>query len=72
MLRNHLPRRAVRRAGCSSKSQPGGADGGTLVFPTTFRQAGFQMVRACRAPGEHSALNGFTVWVNDDGRRDVR
>ena len=23
------------------------------------------MVRACRAPGEHSALSGFTVWVND-------
>jgi hypothetical protein len=23
------------------------------------------MVRACRAPGEHSGLNGFTVWVDD-------
>jgi len=49
---------------CSSKaSSP--VDGGALIFPATFRQAGFQMVRACRAPGEHSALNGFTVWVND-------
>jgi hypothetical protein len=52
--------------GCSSKSQPAAVDGGTLVFPSTFRQSGFQMVRACRAPGEHSALNGFTVWVNDE------
>jgi hypothetical protein len=51
--------------GCSSKSTPAATDGGTLVFPTTFRQSGFQMVRACRAPGEHSALNGFTVWVNE-------
>jgi hypothetical protein len=23
------------------------------------------LVRACRAPGEHSGLNGFAVWVND-------
>jgi hypothetical protein len=51
---------------CSSKSNPTAPDGGTTVFPSTFRQRGFQMVRACRAPGEHSALNGFTVWVNDD------
>ncbi len=53
--------------GCSSKSSPGAADAGMLIFPSTFHQSGFQMVRACRAPGEHSALNGFTVWVNDDG-----
>ncbi len=23
------------------------------------------MVRRCRAPGEHSGLDGFTVWVDD-------
>jgi len=51
--------------GCSSKSNPAATDGGTLIFPTTFRQTGFQLVRACRAPGEHSALNGLTVWVSD-------
>ena len=51
--------------GCSSNSSHGAADGGVLVFPTTFRQSGFQMVRSCRGPGEHSGLNGFTVWVND-------
>ena len=57
---------------CSSKSSAV-VDGGTLIFPAaTFRQAGFQMVRACRAPGEHSALNGFTVWVNDGGGGDLR
>jgi hypothetical protein len=49
---------------CSSKSSAV-VDGGTLIFPATFRQAGFQMVRPCRAPGEHSALNGFTVWVSE-------
>ena len=57
----------VLGGGCSSKS---GANGGTpdaagRIFPQAFRQTGFQMVRACRAPGEHSALSGFTVWVND-------
>ena len=55
----------VAAAGCSSHSNHAPTDGGVLVFPTTFRQSGFQMVRACRAPGEHSGLNGFTVWVND-------
>ena len=49
---------------CSSKSSAV-VDGGTVIFPAAFHQAGFRMVRACRAPGEHSALNGFTVWVND-------
>lgn len=39
-------------------------------FPATFRQAGFRRVRACRAPGEHSGLNGFTVWA-DDASADV-
>ena len=43
--------------GCSAKS--------SVIFPQTFRQTGFRLVRPCRAPGEHSALNGFTVWVND-------
>jgi hypothetical protein len=56
---------------CSSSSKPGandsgtGGDAGVAIFPATFRGAGFQMVRACRAPGEHSGLNGFTVWVDD-------
>jgi len=55
--------------GCSSK--PAGPDtgsdagAGAPIFPATFRQSGFQMVRACRAPGEHSALNGFTVWTSE-------
>jgi hypothetical protein len=55
-------------AGCTSRSARDGGpgDAGTPIFPAGFRQSGFQMVRACRAPGEHSALNGFTVWVNDD------
>ena len=58
---------AVLAMGCSSKagSNGGTRDAGTTVFPLGFRQSGFQMVRACRAPGEHSALSGFTVWVSD-------
>lgn len=56
---------------CSSSAR---TDGGppdeqapTLVFPKTFREAGFREVRRCRAPGEHSGLGGFTVWVNELG-----
>jgi hypothetical protein len=70
--RNPVPRIIVAFAAaclaqaCSSKSNPPAVDAGTVIFPATFRQAGFQLVRPCRAPGEHSALNGFTVWVNDD------
>ena len=52
-------------AGCSSKPASPGGDAGATLFPATFRQSGFRMVRACRAPGEHSGLNGFTVWVDD-------
>ena len=37
-----------------------------LVFPTDLQGAGFVEVRGCRAPGEHSALAGFTVWVDPD------
>ena len=37
-----------------------------LVFDTDLR-ASYTMVRPCRFPGEHSALNGFTVWVNQKG-----
>jgi hypothetical protein len=52
--------------GCSAApASPGGRDAGVAIFPVSFRQSGFHMVRACRAPGEHSALNGFTVWVDD-------
>src|SRR4051812_19851689 len=52
--------------GCSSKpaGPDTGTDAGAPIFPATFRQSGFHMVRACRAPGEHSALNGFTVWAS--------
>lgn len=51
--------------GCSSKGgSTSTADAATLIFPQDFRQAGFQEVRACRSPGEHSALNGFTVWAD--------
>jgi hypothetical protein len=58
---------AALAGGCSSRRAAGGDDGApAAVFPATFRQSGFQMVRACRAPGEHSGLDGFTVWVNDD------
>jgi len=77
MLPDNMARRPLSRQlllavilafGCTS-SKPAGdggpTDAGTTVFPATFKQAGFQMVRACRAPGEHSALNGFTVWVNE-------
>ena len=54
-------------AGVACSSSPGspGGDAGTTIFPAAFRQSGFRMVRACRAPGEHSGLNGFTVWVDD-------
>ena len=67
------PRRSVSKiiglaaalaAGCTSRSAQKG-DAGAPIFAQGFRQSGFQMVRACRAPGEHSALNGFTVWVDD-------
>lgn len=51
---------------CSSAAGKGDAP----IFPATFRQAGFRQVRACRAPGEHSGLNGFTVWV-DQGSADT-
>ena len=50
--------------GCSSKPTGPAGDAGAPIFPATFRQSGFQRVRTCRAPGEHSALNGFTVWVD--------
>lgn len=51
--------------GCSSRPGSPGGDAGATIFPASFRQSGFRMVRACRAPGEHSGLNGFTVWVDD-------
>lgn len=63
---------AALATGCSSRSAQkgegdgGAADAGTSIVPPGFQRSGFQMVRPCRAPGEHSALNGFTVWVNDD------
>jgi hypothetical protein len=59
---------ALLAASCSSKSvvdDDGGRDAAATIFPREFHQSGFQMVRPCRAPGEHSALNGFTVWVNE-------
>ncbi|MDP9152252.1 MAG: cytochrome P460 family protein [Myxococcota bacterium] len=54
--------------GCSSHA--GDKDAGTAlagIFPAAFRSAGYNQVRACRFPGEHSALNGFTVWADDAG-----
>lgn len=43
-------------------------DGGTkhpgAFFPTDPGGRGYVRVRDCRAPGEHSALGGFTVWVD--------
>jgi hypothetical protein len=49
-------------------------DGGTpppsgpsLIFETNVR-AKYTIVRSCRRPGEHSALNAYTVWVNEIGR----
>jgi hypothetical protein len=56
---------ALGAPGCSSRSAGPGPDAGTTIFPASFRQSGFQTVRACRAPGEHSGLSGFTVWAND-------
>lgn len=53
---------ALTAAGACS-STPAAND--APFFPATFRQSGFRQVRACRAPGEHSGLNGFTVWVDD-------
>lgn len=38
-----------------------------LVFDVHFRDI-YTQVRPCRFPGEHTGLNGFTVWVNDVGR----
>jgi hypothetical protein len=56
-------------AACSSGAGGQNADahgnGGDPFFPMNFRESGFQKVRACRAPGEHSGINGFTVWVDD-------
>jgi hypothetical protein len=40
-----------------------------LVFPKDLAGAGFVQVRACRAPGEHSALGGFTVWVDPESHQ---
>ena len=37
-----------------------------VIFEKDFRQS-YAQVRQCRAPGEHSGLNGFTVWVNHTG-----
>jgi hypothetical protein len=52
---------ALVTVGCGDKAGPGPSE---AIFPATFRQTGFRMVRPCRAPGEHWALNGFTVWVD--------
>ena len=59
---------ALAGAACSTSTPRDGGDAGdagVTIFPAGFRAAGFQMVRACRAPGEHSGINGFTVWVDD-------
>lgn len=38
-----------------------------LVFPRDLARSDYVQVRPCRAPGEHSALAGFTVWVDGEG-----
>src|SRR5262245_34854922 len=55
---------AAVSGGCSTKASSPTPDAAAPIFPQDFRQSGFQMVRACRSPGEHSALNGFTVWAD--------
>lgn len=40
-----------------------------VLLPASFPTSGFVEVRSCRAPGEHSALGGFKVWVNDDAKQ---
>jgi hypothetical protein len=51
---------------CSSESEPSSQL--RPLVPRNFRQAGYSEVRACRAPGEHSALGAFTVWIDNDSR----
>jgi hypothetical protein len=50
---------------CSSSSGTGQESTPSLL-PANFQSIGFAQTRACRSPGEHSALGGFTVWVNND------
>jgi hypothetical protein len=40
--------------------------GSEVFFPTDLRAGGYVQVRACRSPGEHSALGGFTVWTDPE------
>jgi hypothetical protein len=53
-------------AGCngSSEGPPSHDETGPLLIFDTDIAAHYTLVRSCRHPGEHSALNGFTVWVD--------
>jgi len=50
---------------CQSDGEPS-APRPPLIFDRAFRSS-YTEVRSCRSPGEHSGLNGFTVWVNPPG-----
>jgi hypothetical protein len=52
---------------CSDGAEEAPATDDSLVFPPDPAGAGYARVRDCRAPGEHSALAGFEVWVDPDG-----
>lgn len=63
MNRLLVPTLALLAVGCSSGSTPSGD--AAVLFPPSFRETGYRRVRPCRSPGEHSALFGFTVWVDE-------
>ncbi len=44
----------------------GDSGGDETIYPKDFRAAGYQLVRECRSPGEHSGISAFTVWVSPE------
>jgi hypothetical protein len=59
---------AVTLAACSGDGGGEASWNEAVVFDQDLRAGGFTLVRDCRHPGEHSALDAYTVWVSNDAR----
>lgn len=67
-MRRSLAAGVALALGCSSEPERSpGADAAAPLF-TPAEAAGFPLVRECRAPGEHSGLDGFTVRISPGAR----